>query len=197
MKNLFTLILFAAMAGLITMAATPNFIDAQVRQRLALARADLPVLAAAVEAYKVDHGKYPYDGYSQSGPPAGFNFWYLPFHMTTPVAYLSGFRTDPFRADSDLPPELNNYRYINIDSTWGTDYFLTSPSIYLDEVTAYWGGFHLVSAGPDEVFGPTTLVGWYSDVINYPGFNLPYDPTNGLVSDGDLDLGQKYPVYLE
>lgn len=190
------LILLSAMAAILIAAATPNFLDAQVRQRLARAYADLPVLAAAAEAYKIDHGKYPFDGYTQNGPPVGYNYWYLPWHITSPVAYLDTMLPDPFREDAVFPANLKDYRYINIRSTWGTDYFNTTPSTYLDETLEYWGEFHVVCAGPDGVFGPYNTTFWYNPPINYPGFNLPYDPTNGLVSPGDIDRGQKVPPYL-
>lgn len=194
MKTIIISALFAAMAAILIAATTPNFIDAQVRQRMARAYADLPVLAAACEAYRIDHGKYPFDGYGTGSGVPGYQYWALPFHITTPVAYLGEIPIDPFREDKD-PTLINGYRYSNTRSTWGTDYFRTTPSIYFDATMEYWGEFRFVCVGPDETYGPTSG-SWYNPPINYPSFNIPYDPTNGLVSSGDIERSQKKAPYL-
>ena len=62
MRNIFNILLFSAMLTLLAAAAAPNFLEAQYRQRMARVKADLPAIAAALEAYKIDYNKYPGDG---------------------------------------------------------------------------------------------------------------------------------------
>ncbi len=85
-------------------------------------KSDMRTVATGLEAYKVDHNCYPYDGYRTSGiswPPL-FNYWYLPTHISTPVAYLAtSVFVDPFR-DHILPPDpavdwqWDNMRYTSV-----------------------------------------------------------------------------------
>lgn len=68
--------------------AVPNFLEAQVRAKVARTRADLRSLHTAIEAYKIDHGVYP--------AASGTLDQALPSSLTTPTAYLTGLFPDPF-----------------------------------------------------------------------------------------------------
>ncbi|MFH0792849.1 MAG: hypothetical protein V2A74_02320 [bacterium] len=200
MRQTIQWVIMLVLGTMLVAAVVPNFSDAQLRQRLARVHNDLAAMCAAVEAYKVDYGKYPYDGYFIAYPPPGYDhYWGFGYSMTTPVAYIDQLRVDPFREDGDYPVSfMYRYRYTNIRSTWGTDYSSwtqrTSPSPYLDETLAYWGEYRVLSTGPDGLVGPFN-VSWYYNVIPYTGFNLPYDPTNGALSLGDIERSQKFPPY--
>ena len=57
-------------------------------------------------------------------------------------------------------------------------------SVYYPEVVKEYGHYRLTSVGPDGFYGP---YGWIG-VSNYPpaSLQIPYDATNGLISQGDI-----------
>ncbi|MCC5876506.1 MAG: prepilin-type N-terminal cleavage/methylation domain-containing protein [Candidatus Sumerlaeia bacterium] len=97
--TLIELLIVVTIIAILAAIAVPNFLEAQVRSKVARAKNDLRVLATALEAYHVDNNNYPFiqadggpgiewqapfgrpPGYDGTGPaPAG---------LTTPIAYLT------------------------------------------------------------------------------------------------------------
>jgi len=210
MKKGFTLIellIVVAIIAILAAIAVPNFLEAQVRSKVSRTKADMRSIATALESYYIDYNSYPYDGYYVSSPgyptsPVNeYNYWYLPKTISTPTAYLTTcIFVDPFRqhiAPTTQAWQLNNLRYTNVVSTWGTKWSFftgrTTDSPYLDDMQAEFGGWRLTAAGPDRIYGPN---GWYGistqPPYNYPvtSLPLPYDPTNGTVSNGDIIRSQ-------
>lgn len=198
--SLIELFLIVAIIAVLTAIAIPNFVDSQYRAKLSRGRAELRTAAVAVEAYKIDNLQYPYDGYFVSGPPTNYNFWYLPYTLSTPVAYLrTSIIQDPYRESVTIPvggSQTNNIRYTNVDSTWGTAFSdlsgHISPSAFYGEVLKEFGRYKISLSGPDRTYGPYGFEG----ISTYPSSNLqmPYDPTNGLYSLGDLLRSQNSEV---
>ncbi|MCX7000183.1 MAG: hypothetical protein NT106_07815 [Candidatus Sumerlaeota bacterium] len=191
-----------ALIGLLSIIAvaaiTPNFMEAQIRQRTARARANLATLASALETYQVDYNKYPGDGAQycwnyMNYPYTGY--WFPPDTLTTPIAYISAdSMRDPFREDA-LFPVGNKYkclRYVYVDMTWGTAGTRLFPSTYYPFLKSWYGSWNITSVGPDTLFGPYYPNGSYPGNL-YPQLQVPYDPTNGLGSNGDLMLSQRKP----
>jgi hypothetical protein len=165
--------------------------------------------ATAIESYYTDYNAYPYDGYNWNGtsgmPDKSYNYWFLPVDLSTPIAYLTnvGF-IDPFRSgelDATSPYwhwQWKCIRYTNTEATWGDRFdpweTSTGVSTYFDELVHEYGGWKLSAAGPDRTYGPG---GWegISTVAPYTypasALALPYDATNGTVSDGDIIRTQK------
>lgn len=207
--TLIELLIVVAIIAILAAIAVPNFLEAQTRSKVGRVTADMRSAATAIEAYFVDWNKAPYDGYTTGGGPGkvGYNFWYLGPSLSTPIAYFTTcIIVDPFRAGSPTATpapfpgnwQADNIRYTNIGSTWGTSWagvsrpLTASASSFLDETELEFGAWRLNSAGPDRTYGPN---GWQG-ISAYPAGSLPlpYDPTNGTVSDGDVIRTQKSPT---
>ncbi|HQH13253.1 MAG TPA: hypothetical protein PLS31_12580, partial [Candidatus Sumerlaeota bacterium] len=116
--------------------------------------------------------------------------------LTTPVKYISNASQirDPFRDHNQgNTPYSWGFRYINAYEHWGTR---TDQLYYNILLNRYMGHWLLYSAGPDQrssSWGNTTdpeMWGYRAD-LGYPAYPVPYDPTNGTVSNGDIHRNQK------
>jgi prepilin-type N-terminal cleavage/methylation domain-containing protein len=206
MRKAFTIIellIVAAVLGMIALVAIPNFEMAQHRSKVSRVTADLRTIASALEAYAYDYsGAYPYDGYS-APPGSGYNYWYLSRMLSTPVAYLPTCHIqDPFRGVAVSPAlyQSNDYRYVCVESTWGDDwdYLYGSPTVsaYFPAMNAEFGGWRLSGCGPDRTMGPNGWPGISTQPpYSYPAGSLqvPYDPTNGTASQGDIIRSHNCP----
>ena len=92
-KTAFTLIellIVVAIIGILAAVAVPNFLNAQVRAKIARAISDMKALETALESYRLDCNDYPpwtesrVVGYDSSHPN---EIRY--YRMTTPVASIS------------------------------------------------------------------------------------------------------------
>ncbi len=143
--TLIELLIVVAIIAIVAAIAVPNFLEAQVRSKASRVKADMRALATGLEAYRVDHNKYPegtddpakYD--QRIGDYLGVlapSFYAIrtrdtnptviagqQFHtLTTPIAYTTEFFTDPFvrEAAGFLP-----YCY-RPEKSQGRGYILTS-----------------------------------------------------------------------
>ncbi len=180
----FTLIELLVVIGLLlilTGIAVDNYLGAMVRARTSRVKADFRALATAIEVYTVDHNAVP--------RMASYKFYrndefdlvekvavsgVVSKVLSTPVAYISNpFRIDPFMAENRTAPlDQRLYTYQDIPA-----YIQFQPeSKFWPKALQFYGRWRLGSVGPDQVF--------------YHGFansgQLPYDPTNGLLSLGNI-----------
>ncbi|GAB4317212.1 MAG: hypothetical protein Kow0059_10160 [Candidatus Sumerlaeia bacterium] len=195
--TLIELLIVVAIIAILAAIAVPNFLEAQVRSKVSRARADMRSIAVALEAYALDKNKYPPDGID---PNDDLDTWHLPYHLTTPVAYITTVDAmiDPFNV-TETTNATRTYRYINLDCTWGTKFHRTTKSSFYSVLAnEYLGQWALLSDGPDKRFGPAGAnvqcppappefcsASWKPEA-GYPGWPIPYDPTNGTVSLGDI-----------
>lgn len=169
--TLVELLVVVAIISVLAAVAVPNFLEAQIRSKVALAKNDLRTIATALETYHVDNGRYPETYITPR--------WQRFQCLTTPVAYMTRVPRDPFEHRWDL----DNY----ID--WAPRHFaykmgatpLQTPQRYA-----------ISSNGPDLDEDSVPIKA-------YPGFSwavflgldpdydyMIYDPTNGTVSSGDI-----------
>ena len=117
--TLIELLIVVAIIAILAAVAVPNFLEAQVRSKVSRVKADMRALATGLEAYRIDHNKYP----EGTDNPAKYDqrigdflgvlapgFYAIrtrdanptviagrSFHtLTTPIAYATEFFTDPF-----------------------------------------------------------------------------------------------------
>lgn len=185
MRRAFTLIELLIVVAVIAILAgigMANYLEAQTRARVAGVKNDLRVLAGALEAYSVDHNRFP--------PAAGvgpawneFGYFAEPlsarmYALSTPIAYLSSVPRDPFPTrDGWGFPDLaiyDTYDYVDADAVPPRGAGITSG--------AEW---RISCAGPDlyQAYGGRLATEGSVDA-NLRG--VDYDPTNGTSSRGDI-----------
>jgi len=175
----FTLIELLVVVMIITILAAiaiPNFLEAQIRAKVARSKNDMRTIATALETYAVDQNKYPpnFDTDLYVDPPASEYRTYAA--LTTPVSYLSTAPTDIFRPDPTQPSRENYFEFVGIDS-------VAVLPVYTPANRDYWlssGMRWFVSCiGPDRKNDEIYNV--MEDVVPHL-----YDATNGTVSHGDF-----------
>jgi prepilin-type N-terminal cleavage/methylation domain-containing protein len=182
--TLIELLIVVAIIAILALIAVPNFLEAQMRAKIARVRTDFRLLNVAIEAYWVDNNTYPPDN---GGALTGSSWWndYLPMvRLTTPIAYITSVPTNPFfdlrasRIAGTNPQGRGNYAY------WGGD---RHPLLLDAGAHIFW---HIVSCGPDMVSSLDEGNMHPSYILNRDRRFIDelYDPTNGTVSRGDLHL---------
>jgi type II secretory pathway pseudopilin PulG len=138
-----------------------EFEEARVRKEVAKTKSDMRSLASALEAYRLDQGRYPVVT-EENRSPLSARLRVL----TTPVAYLTQLPPDIFqdRKKTKLPEGGKETYYYFQETTTTLDGNDTTPHSY---VTTWY----LVSAGPDRVQECGAVI---------------YDATNGTKSRGNI-----------
>jgi len=161
--TLIELLIVVAIIAILAGIALPNFLEAQVRAKVARVKSDQRVIATGLAVYTSDNNKYPPSTLVPSGRRLR--------PLTTPIAYLTTLPEDVFRATSS-----------------GAGGYFTYGSMPIAEESR-WA---MISVGPDgdRDSDPVDLYpGWDPTLFENPAsiyVYVRYDPTNGTVSDGDV-----------
>jgi prepilin-type N-terminal cleavage/methylation domain-containing protein len=192
--TLIELLIVVAIIAILAAIAVPNFLEAQTRAKISRGKADMKSLITAMESYGVDNNKY-IEGVTNSdlidhgnaagGPGPAYSVLRL---LSTPVSYISSL---PFKAPFDVYdgfsapgfPKEQGYQYIGGRTEWeatrrNNDCMPTGPW-YPESYRNVSYYFNCV--GPTKVY--TAKRNQSSSV--HPRI-VPYDPTNGTVSTGDI-----------
>jgi type II secretion system protein G len=96
--TLIELLIVVAIIGILAAIAVPNFLNAQMRAKIARCYADLKALHSGMEMYRLDNNTYVPDYDSGSVPGVlSPGYEYLTYaKLTTPVAYMASIPLDPF-----------------------------------------------------------------------------------------------------
>ncbi|MGI8905201.1 MAG: type IV pilin protein [Candidatus Sumerlaeaceae bacterium] len=191
--TLIELLIVVAIIAILASIALPNFIEAQVRAKVARAKADLRTMATGLEAYHADNNRYP-DLFTRIRV------------LSTPVAYISSLPRDIFRAQQSGGSSFfqqRTYRYgampIESPSRWAMDsvgpdtdidtYFNGTIDGSIDgESEDDWqpdrDALRLYPGYSAELFGDGWLDPDPTTAATYK--YVAYDSTNGSVSNGDI-----------
>lgn len=164
--TLIELLIVVAIIAILAAIAIPNFLAAQVRSKVSRVHEEMRTLATALETYRVDQNDYPYDsGGGSIFPPYPWDTGLLP--LTTPIAYITKLPYDPFRIyNAAWPIERSTYVYYQEG--------LTVPA-------SWWNGPNSFPPDHDWIWGL-----WSFGPNNRSDWAQAYDPTNGVISNGDI-----------
>jgi prepilin-type N-terminal cleavage/methylation domain-containing protein len=201
--TLIELLIVVAIIAILAAIAVPNFLEAQTRAKVSRARADMRSLATAIEAYAVDNTRPPreYD-VAVDGPFFGQTnaSGIMSPVLSTPVAYITqAFFLDPFALAGDTNAQDEKYfSYANTLQrnarhleTGANVWFFGGPLTQAqrgEAILSNYGAWYLLCVGPDRSFwnnpGATNRGGIVGREY------IPYDPTNGTVSQGNVIRSQ-------
>ncbi len=180
------------LAGLLAMLGTSQLDVARQGARVAEAEASLDRLAAAMEAYMIDNRTYLPSDADSSLPGHGTASGADTRLLTTPIAYVDQVPVDPFRRT--FVPRFSVYA-LGLSSTGSFSYNIYPHRLWMsfswgpDQCTQSGGYRSLATVVANEsltqpLLGGQTPVEFGGGGNQYNG--MRYDPTNGLVSVGDI-----------
>ncbi|MFH1744486.1 MAG: prepilin-type N-terminal cleavage/methylation domain-containing protein [bacterium] len=170
--TLIELLIVVAIIGILAAIAVPNFLNAQLRARIAATTGNMQAIGSALEMYSIDNGTYP-NTYEPENTtlinPRIFRF----NRLTTPVSYMTASVRDVFNKIDVEPnavypfwgPDTMDHRRL---STW-----FDHPD--MATIKNQRGGWAIMSFGPDQDFESTEKQ-----------YLVLFDVSNGVTSDGDI-----------
>jgi type II secretion system protein G len=167
--TLIELLIVVAIIGILAAIAVPNFLNAQVRAKVARVKTDIRALAQAHEMYNLDSNTYPPESedniFTGKRPRSSAGLLFL----TSPIPYMSSIPRDPFQ-------DVTLRRFEGMEAAYETGVFTRNKRNI---------SYAIFSQGPDlaengiessePFFGP-----------QYAGQGNTYAPSNGLKSAGDI-----------
>lgn len=203
--TLIELLIVVAIIAILAAIAVPNFLEAQIRSKVARVKADQRSLATAIESYYIDEQSYPAVDSSNQQSESGFGansgaaasgtpLSHMPTFrrkqnavdalrtLTTPISYITSYMSDPFASTSNAG---FSYSTEPAGTTGGTvGWILWSFGPDNDEFEL--GDVAFNNAGTENTRITTVF---YNPTRSVPSASLigaTYDSTNGTTSNGDV-----------
>ncbi len=172
--TLIELLIVVAIIGILAAITVPNFLNAQVRAKVAKASSNMRTIGMALEAYYLDHNTYTdwaWDSSNLANHYRGYR------SLTTPVPYISSSNVfdNPFKSNTQVGTHLPDGRELDPMFELGTWYAKSSSEYVVQFPNNVW---LLESAGPDSADD--------YNANNFPAKGRVYQPSNGIRSRGDI-----------
>lgn len=230
--TLIELLIVVAIIAILAVIAVPNFLEAQTRAKLARVKADQRVLVTAMEAFRLDNNSYPLycnnyvdmrnaNYFAKNAMVGNYTDQAYSFRvrlnptdkfatLTTPIAYITSYPTDPFARTKGLcfcytktDPEVGDSKNHWMIWSFGPDQDERDDQVVLASAIAYGQTFkppydprlkNNPKPGDILIYSPTRTSGYidrtmYCPTRAYPSpalLDVTYDPTNGTISNGDV-----------
>ncbi len=188
-KKAFTLIellVVVAIISILSVISTVNLLESSVRAKVSRTKADMRVIAGALETYYVDQNAYLPFVRGSKGPLIDRVIVPMSVRLsplTSPISYITRVPIDVFEtvATSDGSPLIffDTYDYADVAS-------LNKAGSTKGAGGTSGGLWRLSSVGPDRIqsYGGDIAEIGPNSVMN--NFGVDYDPTNGTISAGDI-----------
>jgi prepilin-type N-terminal cleavage/methylation domain-containing protein len=173
--TLIELLIVVAIIGILAAIAVPNFLNAQIRAKIARVQSDQNAYSTAMDMYQLDNGgKFPLQS----------EIW----RITTPVSYIASLNPDPF-----APAVEGRFNFIH---QYDPFYFITTQPDPLPINSSLVADFNIWTGYANQWTGGSndqTMAGTVRYQIRsvgpnrYNEYGMRYDSTNGLNSNGDIN----------
>jgi prepilin-type N-terminal cleavage/methylation domain-containing protein len=190
--TLIELLIVVAIIGILAAIAVPNFLNAQVRAKVARVRADVKALTTGLAMYQMDNNSYPIDF---GGPDVEDRSWK---QLTTPISYLSSVEAtrDPFTDGNAGGSGGFAGQRVFYDYGGGAWYSTTNDGGARERFWAQNGDYVILSFGPntDREFpwNDPAIIGLTKRTN--AGMQFVYNASNGLNSLGDIIATRSGPI---
>jgi type II secretion system protein G len=174
--TLIELLIVVAIIGILAAIAVPNFLNAQVRAKVAKTEAEMKSYVTAAEMYRLDNNNYF---------PHNHTPWQNKY-LTTPIAYFSNMPRDIFESEALSNAWSLKYGEYHLERIWYDDGKLwldpktRVPNNPADVQRGYSNrpfSYELWSVGPNGILD--------FNVNGITGFTY-YMASNGTLSYGDI-----------
>lgn len=174
--TLIELLIVVAIIGILAAIAVPNFLNAQIKAKVARVQGDLRAMKTAIEMYRLDEGGYPIACTLESVGGVQFRAG----EIFAPVQYANVPAVDPFNTEEGSRTSTfaaREYFYLHRDPaeicTWPGQ--RVQWTIDNSDGAIQSAAYVMASQGPDNL----------SELQDQRVSPL-YDITNGVVSQGDI-----------
>lgn len=182
--TLIELLIVVAIIGILAAIAVPNFMNAQIRAKVARTMSDIRSLAASLEMYNMDEGTYPPG--RATWAIFGLN------KLTTPTAFMSSIPIDPFApSDNSVSRGAVGYGWFPEVLPYYVYLWEKNPS---DSLNSAISRDYLFRKGimKDPTGTPPQIFHFYQIRAMGPNgqgdYSMAYDASNGLISPGDISF---------
>ena len=196
--TLIELLIVVAIIAILAAIAVPNFLEAQVRSKVARVKNDMRTQATALESYVIDYNTLTRDSDSdldRETALASLQYWEKAngaTQLTTPIAYMTALLEDPFSKGQSSSASYGSAVGYRIGSgmwAYGNDGVADSQNSFsVMQTNGSQLAYVILSPGPTakrQRMGYKCFP-YRSTNSNETGCYLPYDPTNGSTSPGDI-----------
>lgn len=163
--TLIELLIVVAIIGILAAIAVPNFLNAQMRAKVARTESDMKAVSTALEMYYLDHNSYVDDhDYPSDRSQRGL------FKLTSPIAYMASLPQDAFGSSA-----VQSFSEGNSTFEFGSGNLSGKP----------WPNkaYIIISPGPDRGESVHGNDDFPRDVSIHE-----YSMSNGLKTSGDIVL---------
>lgn len=190
--TLIELLIVVAIIAILAAIAVPNFMEAQVRAKIARVKNDHRAMATAIESYAVDYNRPPFGVQEVQVPnPKIFTGtlvereFFCQGLLTSPVAYMNSILRDPFFSVNTDKDGRHTYVY----HAYMIDEFKKGTGI-MSRIHRNGYTWATMSRGPASKGSPQKGIQSHLDNMRPTAYNdnnaWAYDSTNGTKSIGAI-----------